>query len=201
MSTGSINDDSRPSSGPPVNTAPTAHHPAQGTSMRVKDGAVGTSPYAGSSSNRGMTIDDPMRLQEQQRPVGPCGSSRGDPESQVEQNRPTASQSNKAHAASSGSRSDPEWKQRVRHKQQRLLLLHHAAKCPHENRRVSGDAALRRYEAAVEAHRGLQGQQLPRPALLLVSRGPQPLPEVQGSVVPGLPTGPEFCAEGEGVRG
>ena len=30
-------------------------------------------------------------------------------------------------------RNDPEWKIRIRHKQQRLLLLHHSAKCPHEN--------------------------------------------------------------------
>ena len=28
---------------------------------------------------------------------------------------------------------DSEWKQRIRHKQQRLLLLHHSAKCPAEN--------------------------------------------------------------------
>ena len=30
---------------------------------------------------------------------------------------------------------DPEWKVRIRHKQQRLLLLHHSAKCPHEDGR------------------------------------------------------------------
>jgi len=30
-------------------------------------------------------------------------------------------------------RNDPEWKIRIRHKQQRLLLLHHSAKCPHDN--------------------------------------------------------------------
>lgn len=32
---------------------------------------------------------------------------------------------------------DPEWKIRIRHKQQRLLLLHHSAKCPHEDGRCS----------------------------------------------------------------
>jgi hypothetical protein len=36
---------------------------------------------------------------------------------------------------SSGGRNDPEWKVRIRHKQQRLLLLHHSAKCPHEDGR------------------------------------------------------------------
>lgn len=37
--------------------------------------------------------------------------------------------------ASSQNRNDPEWKIRVRHKQQRLLLLHHSAKCPHDDGR------------------------------------------------------------------
>ncbi len=32
---------------------------------------------------------------------------------------------------------DPEWKIRIRHKQQRLLLLHHSAKCPHEDGRCT----------------------------------------------------------------
>merc|ERR1712238_29633 len=34
-----------------------------------------------------------------------------------------------------GRNNDPEWKVRIRHKQQRLLLLHHSAKCPHEDGR------------------------------------------------------------------
>jgi hypothetical protein len=34
-------------------------------------------------------------------------------------------------------RNDPEWKIRIRHKQQRLLLLHHSAKCPHEDGRCN----------------------------------------------------------------
>jgi hypothetical protein len=38
-------------------------------------------------------------------------------------------------ASSSGRNNDPEWKVRIRHKQQRLLLLHHSAKCPHEDGR------------------------------------------------------------------
>jgi len=35
------------------------------------------------------------------------------------------------------SRDDPEMKVRIRHKQQRLLLLHHSAKCPHEDGRCT----------------------------------------------------------------
>jgi len=38
-------------------------------------------------------------------------------------------------SGSSGRNNDPEWKVRIRHKQQRLLLLHHSAKCPHEDGR------------------------------------------------------------------
>lgn len=34
-------------------------------------------------------------------------------------------------------RNDPEWKIRIRHKQQRLLLLHHSAKCPHDDGRCT----------------------------------------------------------------
>ena len=32
-----------------------------------------------------------------------------------------------------GNPSDPGWKMRIRHKQQRLLLLHHSSKCPYED--------------------------------------------------------------------
>jgi hypothetical protein len=39
--------------------------------------------------------------------------------------------------SSSSNRNDPEWRVRIRHKQQRLLLLHHSAKCPHEDGRCS----------------------------------------------------------------
>jgi len=35
----------------------------------------------------------------------------------------------------SRNQNDPDWKVRIRHKQQRLLLLHHSAKCPHEDGR------------------------------------------------------------------
>jgi E1A/CREB-binding protein len=42
--------------------------------------------------------------------------------------------------------------QGLRHQQQRLLLLRHAAKCQHEDGRCPADTTLCRYEASVEAH-------------------------------------------------
>lgn len=43
------------------------------------------------------------------------------------------SSGNGGGGAGGASRNDPEWKVRIRHKQQRLLLLHHSAKCPYED--------------------------------------------------------------------
>lgn len=40
-------------------------------------------------------------------------------------------------ATLAGNRNDPEWKMRIRHKQQRLLLLHHSAKCQAEEGRCT----------------------------------------------------------------
>jgi len=40
-----------------------------------------------------------------------------------------------SNSTGSSNRDDPEWRVRIRHKQQRLLLLHHSAKCPHEDGR------------------------------------------------------------------
>lgn len=47
----------------------------------------------------------------------------------------SASLSISGSGSASGGRNDPEWKVRIRHRQQRLLLLHHSAKCPHEDGR------------------------------------------------------------------
>lgn len=44
----------------------------------------------------------------------------------------THSSSQRSSSSSGPARNDPEWKIRIRHKQQRLLLLHHSAKCPAE---------------------------------------------------------------------
>ena len=48
---------------------------------------------------------------------------------------PATSSSSLAGGGSQPSKGDPEWQIRIRHKQQRLLLLHHSAKCPHEDGR------------------------------------------------------------------
>ena len=47
------------------------------------------------------------------------------------------SRSPPVQSAFPGNRNDPEFKVRIRHKQQRLLLLHHAAKCPHNEGRCT----------------------------------------------------------------
>ena len=41
--------------------------------------------------------------------------------------------SGKEKQQASGNRNDKEWQSKIRHKQQRLLLLRHASKCPYEN--------------------------------------------------------------------
>lgn len=55
-------------------------------------------------------------------------------------NRVSSGSSSGAGISGSGAvqnRNDPEWKVRIRHKQQRLLLLHHSAKCPHDGGRCT----------------------------------------------------------------
>jgi E1A/CREB-binding protein len=60
---------------------------------------------------------------------------------QPQQQRPSSATapppSSSASTGQSQNRNDPEWKIRIRHKQQRLLLLHHSAKCPHEDGRCT----------------------------------------------------------------
>ena len=43
--------------------------------------------------------------------------------------QPQPQQQQRSSSSQSQNRNDPEWKMRIRHKQQRLLLLHHSAKC------------------------------------------------------------------------
>lgn len=47
------------------------------------------------------------------------------------------SASSNASSSHHGNKNDPEWQIRIRHKQQRLLLLHHSSKCPHEDGRCT----------------------------------------------------------------
>jgi E1A/CREB-binding protein len=61
----------------------------------------------------------------------PSNNDRMGPQRNTNANVPSVPGNNSA-ASMPQNRNDPEWKIRVRHKQQRLLLLHHSAKCPHE---------------------------------------------------------------------
>ena len=45
----------------------------------------------------------------------------------------TVGQDEERISSQRGDPNDPEWKIRIRHKQQRLLLLHHSSKCPYED--------------------------------------------------------------------
>jgi hypothetical protein len=97
-----------------------------------------TSPYMGgmSMSNGGSSGGRMMNMEE----INPMSTSGGPqgyhqptssrmsqphppPPPQQQQQRPIPSQNQNQN------RNDPEWKLRIRHKQQRLLLLHHSAKC------------------------------------------------------------------------
>ena len=72
--------------------------------------------------------------------VGAMGNSNYQQRSNVPNSRGNSSSGGGANmSAGSGgqNRNDPEWKVRIRHKQQRLLLLHHSAKCPHEDGRCT----------------------------------------------------------------
>ena len=82
-------------------------------------------PMASSSESNGM-------MRQSTAPAYPMGSSRRG--ASMEPNPSNRSSTAPAAQASfsQGSRNDQEWQMRVRHKQQRLLLLHHSAKCLHE---------------------------------------------------------------------
>ena len=55
------------------------------------------------------------------------GNGRGD-------NDPSGAGGSDSFSNQHGNPHDPDWKVRIRHKQQRLLLLHHSSKCPYEDR-------------------------------------------------------------------
>ena len=89
-----------------------------------------SSPYPGQpmgSQRNPVNLDDIN-------PMMNNNSSRGHSSSRTSSN-------DQSQRSSSGAvphnRNDPEWKIRIRHKQQRLLLLHHSAKCPHEDGRCT----------------------------------------------------------------
>jgi Bromodomain/TAZ zinc finger/PHD-finger len=105
----------------------------QQINMHVPE-AGGTSPYMGSSSNRGlMDESSSSMMRQQQQHMGSYSMSRGMPDSRMGQNRQPPTSQAAGMLDGSSNRNDPEWRQRIKHKQQRLLLLHHSAKCPHED--------------------------------------------------------------------
>jgi E1A/CREB-binding protein len=61
--------------------------------------------------------------------------SSNDRMSQQQPQQRTAASSSSGNSYMAQNRNDPEWKNRVRHNQQRLFLLHHSAKCAHEDGR------------------------------------------------------------------
>jgi E1A/CREB-binding protein len=69
----------------------------------------------------------------------PHSMSQGYPDQRGQQHQPQPPQHTAApnRGLQSRSSNDPDVKVRIRHKQQRLLLLHHSAKCPHEDGRCS----------------------------------------------------------------
>ena len=91
-----------------------------------------TSPYMGNMSSGGnsggrmvnMEEINPMSGGNQQGYRPQQGAPRNE---RMPQQHPAQSQRS---SSQSQNRNDPEWKLRIRHKQQRLLLLHHSAKCP-----------------------------------------------------------------------
>jgi E1A/CREB-binding protein len=79
-------------------------------------------PMAGATSS-GNGVD---MLRQQSGQYNMASSSRSNPSSRVAPSAPSVPVPPPANV-------DSEWKIRIRHKQQRLLLLHHSAKCPAEN--------------------------------------------------------------------
>lgn len=97
--------------------ASTSQHPQQHMGMRGPDGA---SPFMGNSASS-------MALP-QQPPPPPYGGGGG--------SRQPGGGGGSGRAGGGNNAAAPpaeDWKMRIKHKQQRLLLLHHSAKCPHEN--------------------------------------------------------------------
>lgn len=96
-------------------------------------GSGGSSPYVGSANNPiGNNNNMASNMQGNMPPSGYPNSM-----SRTNQVNMGSSASAGGMSSSSGggssNRNDPEWRVRIRHKQQRLLLLHHSAKCPYED--------------------------------------------------------------------
>ena len=116
----------------------------RGQMPRRPDGGV-SPPFGGGSSgnpNGGRMVDmneiNPMASnQRNQNAMNYSNNSRTMPPMQPDNRGGGGPPQGMGGSGNSMNRNDPEWKIRVRHKQQRLLLLHHSAKCTAEDGRCS----------------------------------------------------------------
>jgi hypothetical protein len=137
-----------------VNKSPSQDHQQMQNGMRV--GGSISSPYSGNSSSqpdrrasaqqsssRHMVNMDEINPMAGATPsstggqsasstgAAPYSTSSGRSRSTMEASRGSSISS--SNPMNQGRNSDPDWRARIKHKQQRLLLLHHAAKCPHKD--------------------------------------------------------------------
>jgi len=98
------------------------------------DPSGGASPFMGSSSQNGGRMGNMDEGNSMSNSANSSSMMRqsGGPSGGYHNERGSSAQQ-----SSSSNRNDPEWKMRIKHKQQRLLLLHHSAKCPHEDGRCT----------------------------------------------------------------
>ncbi|CAB9517362.1 Probable histone acetyltransferase HAC-like 1 [Seminavis robusta] len=112
---------------------------------QLQRGSSSSSPYMGNSgsTHQQMQRGGVVNMDDINPIAGSGGGTRGHSSSSnnYSSSRQGSSDQNRGGGSSSGSvphnRNDPEWKIRIRHKQQRLLLLHHSAKCPHDDGRCT----------------------------------------------------------------
>ncbi|KAG7373114.1 histone acetylation domain containing protein [Nitzschia inconspicua] len=95
-----------------------------------------SSPYMGNSAtNANSNINNNTSSGGMQAMGGNMNMSSSSGTYNHSMNNSSSSGANMPGIGGPSGRNDPEWKVRIRHKQQRLLLLHHSAKCPHEDGR------------------------------------------------------------------
>ena len=140
--------DRQPQSQPPQQAPPPPqpqqpqpqHPPYQSNGVRDSRGNAGYPPQP---QSRMMNMSDANPVANNQairQPGNDANFGRRTPLINDPMTRGSAPQQQSSGVSTSSSfhnRNDPEWKMRIRHKQQRLLLLHHSAKCPHEDGRCS----------------------------------------------------------------
>jgi hypothetical protein len=100
-------------------------HDGDGGGQSLSRGQSSHRSLSGASAGQQQRMgdnDDVMDFNNMQ--SAPSGAGRGDN---------YASVGDEAMSNQHGNPNDPDWKVRIRHKQQRLLLLHHSSKCPYED--------------------------------------------------------------------